>query len=160
MTDEKVTPKEQNTPVFRLQKMYVKDLSFENPNAPNIFLEQQNQPEVEVNLGLKNKKLQDDHYEILLSVTATVTNGGGDDKKTLFIVEIEHGAVFLLKNIPAEHLPVVLSVDCPNLLFPYTRQILSQVSVDGGFIPFMMEPVNFLGLYQNAQQKEKEKAQA
>lgn len=142
-------------PVFRLQKMYVKDLSFENPNAPDIYLEK-GEPKVDVNLALKHKKLEsEDHYEVTMAITATVKNSETD--RTLFIIEVEHAAVFLLKNIPAEHLPAVLSVECAALLFPYTRQIISQSSVDGGFIPFMMEPVNFLALYENSKkQKETE----
>lgn len=143
-------------PVFRLQKMYIKDLSFENPNAPDVFLAQQQEPKVEVNLGLKNNKMENDHWEVLLSVTATVTNA--KDNKTMFIVEIEHAGVFILKNIPEEHLPMVLSVDCPTLIFPFTRQIMSQVSVDGGFVPFLMEPVNFMALFQNAKRKKEEQA--
>ncbi|MFH1217717.1 MAG: protein-export chaperone SecB [Pseudomonadota bacterium] len=144
-------------PVFRLQKLYIKDLSFENPNAPEIYLEQQQSPKVEVNLGLKNKKMENDHWEVCLSVTATVTNG--NDGKTLFIVEVEHAGVFVLKNIPEEHLPMVLAVDCPTLLFPFTRQIMSQVSIDGGFAPFLMEPVNFMALFQSAKKKQQQAQQ-
>ena len=144
-------------PTFRLQKMYLKDLSFENPNAPETFLAPQ-EPKVEVNLGLKNKKLENDHWEVVLSVTATVTNV--KDNKTLFIVEIEHAGVFILKNIPQEHVAMVLAVDCPTLMFPFTRQIMSQVSVDGGFMPFLMEPVNFMALFQNTMKKRQEQAKA
>ncbi|MGV1100467.1 protein-export chaperone SecB [Thiovibrio sp. JS02] len=141
-------------PVFRLQKMYVKDLSFENPNAPDVFLEK-GEPKVDVNLGLKHRKLETaDHYEVALAITAKVTNS--QTEKTLFIIEVEHAGVFLLKNIPEEHLPAVLSVECAALLFPFTRQIISQTSVDGGFVPFLMEPINFLGLYENSR---KQKAQ-
>ena len=78
-----------------------------------------------------------------------------DDPKVMFILEIEHGAVFMLKNIPEEHLAMVLGVDCPTLLFPFTRQLVSQTSVDGGFMPFLMEPINFMALFQNAR-KQKE----
>lgn len=139
-------------PVFRLQKMYVRDLSFENPNAPDTFLEK-GEPKVDVNLGLKHKKLAtEDHYEVILSITANVTNN--ETGKTLFIVEVEHAGVFMLKNIPQEHLPAVLSVECAALLFPFTRQIISQASVDGGFIPFLMEPVNFLALYENSRKQQ------
>jgi len=144
-------------PVFRMQKMYIKDLSFENPNSPDVFLGKQ-EPKVEVNLGLKNKKMENDHWEIVLSVTATVNNTSGENQ-TLFIIELEHAAVFVIKNIPQEHLQAVLAVDCPTLLFPFTRQIVSQISVDGGFIPFLMEPVNFMALYQNAQKKKAAEAQ-
>ncbi|MFZ5766614.1 MAG: protein-export chaperone SecB [Thermodesulfobacteriota bacterium] len=145
-------------PVFRLQKLYLKDLSFENPNAPEIFMEQQQSPKVELNLGLKNKKMENDHWEVCLTVTAKVINGM--EGKTMFIVEVEHAGVFLLKNIPDEHLHMVLAVDCPTLLFPFTRQIMSHVSVDGGFAPFLMEPVNFMALYQNARKKQQQQQAA
>lgn len=139
-------------PVFRLQKMYVKDLSFENPNAPGVFTAKQNEPKVEVNLGLKNSTIEGDGlYEVTISITAKVTHG--PEAKTLFIIEIEHCGVFTIKNIPAQHLPAVLAVDCPSMLFPYTRQIISQLTVDGGFVPFLMEPVNFLALFQNQQRQ-------
>lgn len=142
-------------PEFRMQKMYIKDLSFENPNAPQIFTAQQKMdPAVEVNLQLNNKQMDEDYWEVALQITAKVSSK--EDKKVLFIMEIEHAAIFLLRNIPKEHVPMLLGVDCPTLLFPFTRQIVSQVSLDGGYIPFMMEPVNFMALYQNAQKKKEE----
>lgn len=145
-------------PEFRMQKMYIKDLSFENPNAPQIFTAQQKMdPSVEVNLQLNNKNIDNDHWEVVLKVTAKVTSK--DENRVLFIMEIEHAAVFMLRNIPGEHIEMLLGVDCPTLLFPFTRQIVSQVSVDGGYIPFLMEPVNFMALFQNAQKK-KEKEEA
>ncbi|MBW2684191.1 MAG: protein-export chaperone SecB [Deltaproteobacteria bacterium] len=147
--------KTQEKPIFRMQKMYTKDLSFENPNAPGVYLIQQKQePAVEVNLQLNNKKIDDDHWEVLLQITAKISTK--DDDKVMFILEIEHAGVFLLKNIPEEHIQMILGVDCPTLLFPFTRQIVSQVSTDGGFAPFLMEPVNFMALYQNAQKKKEE----
>jgi preprotein translocase subunit SecB len=143
------------SPEFRMQKMYIKDLSFENPNAPEIFiLQQKSEPKVEVNLQLKNKKVSDDHWEVAIGITAKIITKG-DTEKVMFIMEIEHAGVFFLKNIPDEHMEMVLAVDCPTLLFPFTRQIVSQVSVDGGFIPFLMEPINFMGIFQNAK-KQKE----
>ncbi|MEW6428788.1 MAG: protein-export chaperone SecB [Thermodesulfobacteriota bacterium] len=148
----------QQMPVFRLQKMYVKDLSFENPNAPEVFKTGQSAPKVDINMGLKNRAIGDDHYEVSISITAKVSTG--DDNKSLFIIEVDHAGIFLLKNIPEEHMGVVLAVDCPTMLFPYTRQVISQLTVDGGFIPFLMEPVNFLGLYQNAQKQRQEQAPA
>lgn len=145
------------SPEFRMQKMYIKDLSFENPNAPDIYLAQSEKPpEVDVNLQLNHKKVSEDHFEVSLEITAKIVNKELD--KTLFILELEHAAVFLLKNIPQEHLKMVLAVDCPTLLFPFTRQIASQVSIDGGFVPFLMEPVNFMGLYQNSLKKEEGKS--
>jgi preprotein translocase subunit SecB len=149
MTEEKA--KQEEAPVFRMQKMYIKDLSFENPNAPVIFLAQGQEPKVDFNLQLGNKKIDDDHYEVTISITAKILDQKADDT-VMFVVELEHAAVFLLKNIPAEHLLRVMAVDCPLMLFPFTRQIASQVSVDGGFMPFLMEPINFVALYENAQQ--------
>jgi len=159
MVDEKAKKgngEQQATPEFRLQKMYIKDLSFENPNAPEVFLvTQKEEPKVEVNLKLNNRKIDDDHWEVTLEVTAKVTSRS--DEKVMFIIEIEHGGVYLMKNIPEEHHEMVLGVDCPTLLFPFTRQIISQVSVDGGFVPFQMEPINFAALYHNSKKKQQEK---
>lgn len=144
-------------PEFRMKKMYIKDLSFENPNAPGVFTEAQaGDPSVEVNLQLNNKQVDKDHWEVALQITAKVTSK--EEKKVLFILEIEHAAVFMLKNIPEEHMAMLLGVDCPTLLFPFSRQIVSQVSIDGGFVPFLMEPVNFMALFQNAQKKKEAEA--
>ena len=147
-----------NTPIFRLQKLYVKDLSFENPNAPEVFFAKESEPKVDLNLGLKNKKLDDNHWEVTLAITAKISDTKTD--KTLFISEIEHAAAFQIANVPEEHMATLLAVECPTVMFPYTRQILSQASVDGGFIPFHMEPVNFLAIFENSKKKaqaEKEK---
>lgn len=139
-------------PEFRMQKMFIKDLSFENPNAPEVYLTQQkSEPKVELNLNLNHKQVDGDHYEVTLQVYAKVSTK--EDDKALFILEIEHAGIFLVKNIPEEHIEMVLGVDCPTLLFPFTRQIVSQVTVDGGFSPFLMEPVNFMALFQNAKAK-------
>ena len=144
---------QQEMPVFRMQKMYIKDLSFESPNAPNIYLARNPEPKVDFNLQLNSKKIDDDHREVSLSITAKMMNKNSEDTM-MFIVEIEHAGVFLLKNIPEEHLERVLAIDCPLMLFPFTRQIISQVSVDGGFMPFLMEPINFIALYENAKKEQ------
>ncbi|MEA3466952.1 MAG: protein-export chaperone SecB [Thermodesulfobacteriota bacterium] len=153
MTEEQANKgaAEGDSPVFRMQKMYIKDFSFENPNSPGVFQTPNQEPKVEVNLKLNNKKLDDNHYEVALQITAKIIDKGNNDK-TMFIMEIEHAAAFLMKNIPEEHQEMVLGVDCPTLLFPFTRQIVSQMSVDGGFVPFLMEPINFMALYQNSKQ--------
>ena len=145
----------QEIPVFRMQKMYIKDLSFESPNAPKVFLTRNQDPKVDFNLQLKNAKLDDEHSEVSIAITAKVHDKNNIDS-VMFIIEIEHAAVFLMKHIPAEHHERVLAVDCPLMLFPFTRQIVCQAAVDGGFMPFLMEPINFIALYDNAQQKEQE----
>jgi preprotein translocase subunit SecB len=155
MAENNTAGETKESPVLRIQKMYIKDLSFENPNAPEVFrITQKTEPNVELNLQINNRKVTDDHWEVSLEVTAKVETKE-DEPKVLFVMEIEHGAIFLLKNIPEEHMPMVLGVECPNQLFPFTRQVVSQASVDGGFMPFLMEPINFLALFQNAQ-KEKD----
>jgi len=153
MSEQNVNPDEM--PIFRMQKMYVKDLSFESPNAPRIFLAQGQEPKVDFNLQLSNTKIDDDHYEVTINITAKILDKKSDDT-VMFVVEVEHAAVFLMKNIPAEHMERVMAVDCPLMLFPFTRQIASQVSVDGGFMPFLMEPINFIALYDNAQREKKD----
>jgi len=153
MSEEQTNTEE--LPVFRMQKMYVKDLSFESPNAPGIFLARNQEPKVDFNLKLSNQKVDDDHFEVTINMTAKVLDKNADDT-VMFIIEIEHAAVFLLKNIPTEHLERVMAVDCPLMLFPFTRQIASQLSVDGGFMPFLMEPINFVALYENSQREKKD----
>lgn len=156
MTEQKET--KQEPPVFRLQKMYIKDLSFESPNAPQIFLARNQEPKVDFNLQVNSKKIDDDHWEVAINITAKIMDKNAEDKM-MFIIEIDHAGVFLMKNIPAEHVQRVLAIDCPLMLFPFTRQIVSQASVDGGFMPFLMEPINFVALYENALRQQKEQTQ-
>ena len=156
MTEQSET--NQEMPVFRMQKMYIKDLSFENPNAPQIFLARNQEPKVDFNLQLNSRKIDDEHWEVSLAITAKVMDKNADDT-VMFIVEIDHAGIFMMKNIPEEHFAKVLAVDCPLMLFPFTRQVVSQVSVDGGFLPFLMEPINFIALYENAQKQNKESQQ-
>ena len=133
-------------PIFRMLKMYLKDLSFESPHAPQVFLNTKHEPRVDFDLKLRHKKIDAENYEVSLGVTAKVLDKADIDK-TLFITEIEHAAIFLLRGIPEEHIERVLSVDAPFMLFPFTRQLISQVSLDGGFMPLLMEPVNFVAMY-------------
>ena len=144
----------ENAPVFRMEKFYIKDVSFESPNSPEVFFLQDPEQKVELNLKLTNKKIDEEHWEVCMEVNATVTDSKSG--KTLMIVEIEHAAAFLLKNIPEEHIEQVLHVDCPTILFPYTRQIVSQLSVDGGFMPVLMEPINFPAMWMSRKDKQQE----
>ena len=138
-------------PVFRVQKLYLKDLSFENPQAPNSFF-QHEEPKVEVKLSVANRQLDAEHWEVTLSVTATAPAAD----QTLFIVEAEHAGLFHLKGIPEGQLPAVLGVDCPTLIFPFTRQVLSQATLDGGFMPLLLEPINFAAMYESGRRAEAE----
>lgn len=155
MTEQTQTTDQQDIPIFRMQKMYIKDLSFESPNAPKVFLAKNQDPRVDFNLQLKNNKLDEDHSEVSIAITAKILDKNNEDS-VMFIIEIEHAAVFMMRNIPEEHHERVLAVDCPLMLFPFTRQIVCQLAVDGGFMPFLMEPINFIALYDNAQRTEKD----
>ena len=155
ITEQTQTTDQQDIPIFRMQKMYIKDLSFESPNAPKVFLAKNQDPRVDFNLQLKNNKLDEDHAEVSIAITAKILDKNNEDS-VMFIIEIEHAAVFMMRNIPEEHHERVLAVDCPLMLFPFTRQIVCQLAVDGGFMPFLMEPINFIALYDNAQRTEKD----
>ena len=153
MADQAENQNEQ--PIFRLQKMYVKDISFESPNAPKVFLAQKQDPKVDFDLKLKNELITENNWEVSLAITAKVLDKANGDA-VMFAIEIEHAGIFLLKNIPEEHMKRVLAVDCPIMLFPFTRQIVSQISLDGGCMPFLMEPINFVALYETTRNKNQE----
>ena len=149
MTD---TTQENATPMFSLQKIYIKDCSFENPNAPTVFTITSEQPNIELNLGVNHQQLDDEHWEVVLKIG--IITREGENKKLMFEVELEHAAIFYMKNIDEEHLPLLLAVDCPTIIFPYTRQIISQLTVDGGFMPLLLEPINFRAAFESSQQSE------
>ena len=153
MADQAENQNEQ--PIFRLQKMYVKDISFESPNAPKVFLAQKQDPKVDFDLKLKNELITENNWEVSLAITAKVLDKANGDA-VMFAIEIEHAGIFLLKNIPEEHMKRMLAMDCPIMLFPFTRQIVSQISLDGGFMPFLMEPINFVALYETTRNKNQE----
>jgi len=156
MSNQEATSSEENSPIFQLQKLYVKDISFENPNAPQIFVESQNQLNIEFSLALNNQQVDDEHWEVSLKINIVAHDKGCD--KNVFEVEVEHAGIFVLHNIPEEHVTMVLAVECPTIIFPYTRQIISQATVDGGFMPFLMEPVNFRAVYEGKLQQEASEA--
>ncbi len=143
-----------DTPQFSLQKMYVKDLSFENPNAPQVFVTPAEEPTVEMNIRVNNAKVDDEHWEVSLHLNVIMRDKQSD--KLQFEIELEHAAVFHVKNIPEEHIEQLLGVDCPTILFPYTRQIVSQLTIDGGFMPMLLEPINFAAAYQNGLQQKQQ----
>ncbi|PIW51462.1 MAG: protein-export chaperone SecB [Zetaproteobacteria bacterium CG12_big_fil_rev_8_21_14_0_65_54_13] len=148
MTEQEIPEMDAETPAFNLQKIYIKDISFENPNAPEIYIAEGTQPKFEINLGVKHRQLDSEHWEVSLKIS--VISKEVQNEQLLFEVEVEHAAVFYLKNIDAEHIPLLLAVDCPTIIFPYTRQIISQLTIDGGFMPLLMEPVNFRAVCENS----------
>ena len=146
---------QQPQPVFAIEKIYVKDLSVEVPNAPQIFLEHET-PRVDVQLSTKAVPLDDGHYEVVLSVTTTASL----KDKTVFLVEAHQAAIFQVRNLPKEALDPVLSITCPNILFPYARETVSDAVSRCGFPPFLLAQVNFEALYQQRVQQQASPGQA
>lgn len=136
-------PQNNNQPVFSIEKVYVKDLSLEIPNAPQIFLERE-APQVDIQLHHNSTGVEDGVYQTILTVTVTAKIG----EKTLFLVEAAQAGIFVARNIPAQELEAVLGIACPNILFPYVREVISDVVVRAGFPPVVLSPVNFEAIYQ------------
>lgn len=134
---------EQTTqPTFEIQRIFVKDISFEAPNTPHTFVEEW-KPEVTLNLETKSTRIQENLHEVVLSITATVTS----NKKTAFLVEVDQAGVFAINGFPNEQLHHMLGSFCPNILFPYAREVVSDIVVRGGFPQLILAPVNFDALY-------------
>ena len=146
---------EQEAPAFSIEKIYTKDVSLEGPNAPEIFLEQES-PEVNVQLQIGVKKLGDDIYEVTLTVTVTAKIG----EKTVFLVEVGQGGIFRIKNVPEDNMAPLLSIACPNILFPYARETVASLITSAGFAPVVLQPVNFEALYASRAQQEQQAAEA
>lgn len=141
---------EQQQPVFTIEKIYAKDLSIEVPNAPQIFLDH-NQPEVSVQLHSGGEGIADDTYHVVLTVTVTAKIAD----KTMFLVEVGQGGVFQIKNVPQEDIDPILSIACPNILFPYARESVSDAVSRAGFMPVVLAPVNFEAIYQQRLQQQR-----
>lgn len=128
---------------FSIEKIYVKDLSLEVPNAPQIFL-QREQPEIQVQLHTEGTGIDEGIFQCLLTVTVTAKLGD----KTMFLVEAAQGGIFQIRNVPQQDLDPILSIACPNILFPYARETISDTINRAGFPPVLLAPVNFEVLYQ------------
>ncbi|MDE2584327.1 MAG: protein-export chaperone SecB [Betaproteobacteria bacterium] len=132
-------------PVFSIEKLYVKDLSVEVPNAPAIFLEREN-PEVDIQLRSEGTGLGDGLFEVVLTVTVTATVA---EEKTVFLVEAGQAGIFRILNVPADNMEPLLAIACPNVLFPYAREVVSSAVSRAGFAPVVLQPVNFEALYMS-----------
>ena len=130
-------------PVFQIQRLYLKDLSLEQPNSPQILLEQA-QPQVDINLGLAAAPVGEGIYEV--TVTATVTTKIND--KTLFLVEAKQAGIFEIRNIPEEQVQQIIGIACPGIVYPYLRAIVSDVCTRAGFPPVLLTEVNFQAMFE------------
>jgi preprotein translocase subunit SecB len=129
-------------PVFTVEKIYVKDVSFEVPGAPAVFNEQ-TQPQLQMNLQQGVQRLNDNAYEVVLGINLTCSIG----EKTLYVAEVKQAGVFGLAGFDAATLDGMLGVHCPSVLYPYARQLISDLIQAGGFPPFFLQPINFESLY-------------
>lgn len=136
-------------PTFTVEKLFVKDLSIEVPNAPKIYLERET-PQVEIQMNNVANPIDDGFYEVLLTVTVTAKLGD----KSVFLVEATQGGVFQIRNVPKQEMEVVLGVTCTNILYPYVREVVSDAVVRAGFPPVVLAPVNFEAIFQARQQSQ------
>ena len=145
----------QNQPVFSIEKLFVKDLSLEIPNAPQVFLERE-APQVDIQLHHESNKVDDGVYHTVLTVTVTAKAG----EKTLFLVEVGQAGIFVIRNLPETDMEPVLGIACPNILYPYVREVVSDMVVRAGFPPVVLTPVNFEALFQAQKQAQAEQQPA
>jgi len=148
-------PDQAQQPIFSIEKLYVKDLSLEIPNAPQIFLERE-APQVDIQLHHSASTVEDGLYESVLTVTVTAKIG----EKTVFLVEAGQAGIFSIRNVPQADIEPVLGITCPSILFPYAREVISDAVVRAGFPPVLLNPVNFEALYQAQKQAATEQVAA
>jgi preprotein translocase subunit SecB len=142
-------------PTLSVQKLYVKDASFEIPNAPMIFQEQ-GQPQISVNLAQRVNNFAEGLYEVVLTVTVTCKVG----EKTAYLAEVQQAGVFGLSGFNANDLQAVLATYCPHTLYPYARQVVSDLILAGGFPPFLLQPINFEQVYADSMAQRAQQGQA
>jgi preprotein translocase subunit SecB len=149
MTD-KSNPAEQNGPQFAIQRIYTKDISFETPNSPTIFTEKW-EPQVNVDLNSSGTKLSEGVFEVVLALTVTAKLG----EKTAYLAEVQQAGVFGMEGFSEQDLGGMLHSFCPNILFPYAREVVSDLVSKGSFPQLLLAPINFDALYaQHLQQQQ------
>ncbi len=156
---------QQGLPPLVVNVQYIKDLSFEVPNAPEIYATLRSQPAVQINLDVQARALQEGQnvYEVVLAVKAeareTPAAGAGNgaaapaEGRPVFIAELQYAGVFTLNGVPPEAVEPLLLIECPRLLFPFARSVLSDVTREGGFPPVLLQPIDFVGLWQSRRQQ-------
>lgn len=137
------TSVEANGPQFNVEKIYVKDVSFEAPRTPQVFNEQV-QPQLQMNLNQRVQRLNDNAFEVILGITLTCAVEEG---KPIYVVEVQQAGVFHLVGFEGAALDAMLGTHCPHVLYPYARQTIGDLIQAGGFPPFLLQPINFEGLY-------------
>lgn len=140
-----------NPPSLSVLAQYLKDLSFENPRAPQSF-QGEGSPKIDVNVDVQARTLGNDQYEVELSLAARAKR----DEDAVFVVEATYAGAFEIKNLPREQLEMIMLVECPRLLFPFMRQIVAEATRNGNFPPLMLEPIDFMGIYMANTEKRRQ----
>ena len=160
MSETATAPETQPIQPLTVNIQYVKDLSFEVPGAPEIYTTLRSQPNVNINLDVQARRIQDGQevFEVTLQIKAEATepqpqaqagNGQATEGRPVFIAELSYSGVFTLTGVPENTVEPILLVECPRLLFPYARNILADVTRDGGFPPVLLQPIDFVSLWQS-----------
>lgn len=131
-------------PQMKILGQYLKDLSFENPHAPQSLNTQTGQPEISISVNVNARTLTPTDYEVELHLEAKASH----EQKVVFAADLLYAGVFRLENIPQEALHPVVLIECPRMLFPFARQVLADATRNGGFPPLMLDPIDFAGMYQ------------
>lgn len=145
-----------NQPIFTIEKLYIKDLSLEVPNAPQVYLERET-PQINVQLRTDGKKVSDGVFEVVLTVTVSAKL---PDDRNVFLVEAAQGGIFQIRNVPESDLEPIMMIGCANILFPYAREAVSDAVTRAGFQPVLLTPVNFEALFHARQQQAAQQAEA
>jgi preprotein translocase subunit SecB len=138
-------PADQAQPSIRILGQYLKDLSFENPGAPQSLATQQGQPDINVSVNVNAKNLSPTDFEVELHLDAKATN----QNKVMFAADLVYAGTFRLENFPAQMMHPAVLIECPRLLFPFARQIMAEATRNGGFPPLMLDPIDFGAMYQS-----------
>lgn len=141
-------PQEQSGPSLTVTGQYVKDFSFENPNAPELLSSDAPQPHIEVNVDVQARGFRGDMYEVVLRIHAHCRQG----ENTAFVVELDYAGLFVLRGYEPEQLEQTCLIECPQLLFPFARALVGNATREGGFAPLLLDPIDFAQLYLRSRQ--------
>lgn len=150
---EVAASEEKNQPEFSVQRIYVKDASFEAPNTPAAFTKAW-EPHTNMDLNARTTKLNDEHFEVVLTITVTVKNA----EETAFLIEVQQAGLFRITGLEGQQLQHALGAFCPTMLFPYARENVDSLAVKGGFHALMLAPVNFDSLFAEQMKQQQEEA--
>jgi preprotein translocase subunit SecB len=137
-------PSENTAPQLNVVAQYIKDFSFENPNAPQSLAPKQEQPQINIQINVNATPLSDTDIEVVLNLQGKAETAGS----LMFNFELQFGGVFRIRNVPQESLNAIVLIECPRLLFPFAREIIATAVRNGGFPPLLLDPVDFVGLYR------------